>query len=173
MIFQERLYTATNGGFPGKLFIAANQTALAMSAALATTYTGIGIYNPQNSGKLIVPVKVKFAVSAIEAALSTQGLIGGTAVPSGLTTLTVQNAPLGGTSTGVGVAFSAATIAAPVWLEHLLDANENATPTLNLAPTVPVYLDGEIALLPGSYLCLGALTAVTGLGSIAWAELPL
>lgn len=155
----------------GLIFSAANPAAQAVSAALATTYTGLLLYNPLGSGKILVPLKVKFALSVAPAAIATLGLISGVqaAAPTGLTALIARSNQIGNAGTPVGLAYSAATIATPVWHQQLLDG---FTAAALPAPTQPVDLEGMIGILPGGFLAIGALTAVTGLGSIAWEELP-
>jgi hypothetical protein len=166
-----RLYAM---GWSGLIYSAANQAAQAISVALATTYTGIGIYNPPGSGVNLVPLKAKFALSAAPAGIATLGLLGGWAA-SGLVTaqttkLNVQNGIIGNTGTGQGIALSAATITAPTWIEQLEDG---FTAAALPAPMAPFYMDGHLSVAPGGFLGFGALTAVTGLGSIFWAELPV
>ena len=159
--------------YRGNIFSAANQAAQAVSVALATTYTGILLYNPVNSGKILVPLKVKFALSAAPAAVATIGLIGGFAATGGVTAQTsalgVQSSQIGNTSKGAGIALSAATIVAPTWIKQLWDGFTALTLP---APQAPVDLEGMIEILPGGFLAIGALTSVTGLGSIFWEEVP-
>jgi hypothetical protein len=166
-----RLYAL---GWSGQIFSASNQAAQAVSVALATTYTGIGIYNPVGSGKIIVPLKVKFALSVAPAAVATIGFIGSFSATGGVTTqttkLVVQSGQIGSSAVGIGIPLSAATITTPTWVEHLEDG---FTAAALPAPTPPLYLDGHISALPGAFIGIGALTAVTGLGSIFWAELPI
>lgn len=166
-----RLYAL---GWSGKIYSAANQAAQAVSVALATAYTGIGLYNPVGSGVNLVPLKVKFALSVAPAAIATVGLIGCYAATGAVTTQTaklgVQNGLIGNTGSGAGIALSQATIVTPTWIEQLVDG---FTAAALPSPSVPNYLDGHIALAPGAFLGIGALTAVTGLGSIFWAELPV
>lgn len=158
----------------GLMFSAANQAAQAVSAALATTYTGILLYNPVGSGRILVPTKVKFALSVAPAAIATLGILGGFSATGGVTAQTtklgVQNCRIGDTSTGVGIALSAATIVTPTWIFQLEDGfTAAALPN----PTIPYDFEGQFAILPGGFLGVGALTAVTGLGSIAWEEVTL
>lgn len=166
-----RLYAM---GWSGLIWSAANQAAQAISVALATTYTGIGIYNPLGSGVNLIPLKVKYALSAAPAAPATLGLLGcwvGTgAVTAQTAKLTSQNGIIGNTSAGQGIALSQATITTPTWIEQLADGFTAATLP---APGGPWYMDGHLSVAPGGFLGVGALTAVTGLGSIFWAELPI
>lgn len=157
----------------GNMFSAANQAAQAISVALATTYTGLCLYNPVGSGRILVPNKIKFALSAAPAAVAPIGLIQGFAATGGVTTqttkLTVQSNQIGSTAAGAGIALSAATIVTPTWLQQLLDG---FTAAALPAPTPPIDLDGLYAIYPGGFIAIAALTAVTGLGSIAWEEIP-
>ena len=158
--------------YRGNVYSAANQAAQAVSAALATTYTGLLLYNPIGSSVILSLLKVKFALSAAPAAIATIGLISGfqTAVPTGLTALAVRNNQVGNAQTGVGLAYSAATINTPVWMQQLEDG---FTAAALKSPTPPVDLEGSIIIKPGGFVAIGALTAITGLGSIMWEEVPL
>lgn len=158
----------------GNSFSAANPAAQAVSVALATTYTGLVLYNPVNSGVLLVPTKVKFALSVAPAGIATIGLLAGFLATGGVTAqttkLTVQSNQIGGSKAASGIALSAATITTPTWLQQLYDG---FTAAALPAPTLPVDLEGLYGILPGGFIGVGALTAVTGLGSIAWEEIPL
>jgi hypothetical protein len=158
----------------GNMYSAANQAAQAVSAALATTYTGLCLYNPVGSGVILVPNKVKFALSVAPAAIATIGLIGGFAATGGVTAQTTklvnQSSQIGNASTGKGVALSAATIVTPTWIQQLADGFTAASLP---APGGVWDLEGDFQILPGGFLAVGALTAVTGLGSIVWEEVPV
>lgn len=160
--------------YRGNIFSAANQAAQAVSAALATTYTGLLLYNPVGSGKILVPLKVKFSLSVAPAAIAPIGLIGGFAATGGVTAPTtplgVQISQIGNLSKGVGIVLSAATIVTPTWIKQLWDG---FTAAALPAPQAPVDLEGMIEILPGGFLAIGALATVTGLGSIFWEEVGL
>lgn len=158
-------------GFDGLSFSAGNQAAQAVSVALATTYTGLMLYNPIGSGVILVPKFVKFALSVAPAAIATIGLISGvqSAAPTGTTALVASSTQIGNAKSGAGVAYSAATIATPVWRMQLWDG---FTAAALPAPHGPCDLRGLFQILPGGFLAIGALTAVTGLGAIAWDEVP-
>lgn len=157
----------------GNLFSAANQAAQAVSVALATAYTGLCLYNPVNSGKILVPLKVKYALSVAPAAIATIGLISGFAATGGVTAettpLTARSTQVGNDARPVGRALSAATIVTPVWMQQLQDG---FTAAALPGPTILTDLEGVFGILPGGFIAVGALTAVTGLGSIVWQELP-
>lgn len=158
----------------GNMYSAANQAAQAVSVALATTYTGLCLYNPIGSGVILVPNKVAFALSVAPAAIATIGLIGGFAATGGVTAQTTklanQSSQIGNASTGKGIALSAATIVTPTWLQQLRDGAAAAAFPSDIGP---VDLEGAFQILPGAFMAIGALTAVTGLGSIVWEEVPI
>lgn len=156
----------------GNMFSAANQAAQAVSVALSTTYTGILLYNPVNSGKVLFPNKFKYALSVAQVAIASLGLISGYAATGGITgfttALTVRSNQVGNSAVGSATVWSAATITTPVWHWH---THDGFTAGALAAPQAIVDIEGAIAILPGGFLAIGALTAVTGLGSISWEEL--
>ncbi len=158
----------------GKMFSAANQAAQATSVALATTYTGILLYNPVNSGKLLVPNKIKYALSAAPAALSNVGLLAGFAATGGVTAqtvkLTVQSNQIGNSALGVGLALSSATITTPTYIAQMFDSN----PATALSSPVPLLdLEGVFGILPGGFIGVATLTTLTGYGFMSWEEVDL
>jgi hypothetical protein len=161
-------------GIDGDTYSAANQAAQAVSAALATAYTGLLLYNPINSGVILIPTLVKFALSVAPVAIAPIGLIAGFAATGGVTAfttpLTNRSTQIGNSATAKGQTLSAATISTPVWLQQLYDGfTAAALPT----PQLPVDLQGAYQILPGGFIGIGALTTVTGLGSVVWHEVPL
>ena len=158
--------------YRGNVFSALTQAAGALSVALATTYTGLLVYNPIGSPVNLSILKVKLALSVAPASISMIGLISGsqTVAPTGLTAASVYNNQVGSQQTGAGVAYSAATILTPVWRMFLYDGfTASALP----APTLPVDLEGSVIVKPGSFIALGAMAAVTGYGMIMWEEIPV
>lgn len=110
-------------------------------------------------------------MSVAPAGIATLGLIGGFAATGGVTAqttpLTVQSGQVGNSAKGVGIALSAATIVTPTWLEQFVDG---FTAAALPSPSPVVDIDGRWGVLPGGFIGFGALTAVTGLGSIVWEE---
>ena len=157
----------------GQLFFAANPAAQAVSVALATTYTGLCLFNPVGSGKIIVPLKWKFALSVAPAAIATMGLISGHSATGGVTaetqTITPRSTQIGNGSSASAHVLSQATIVTPVWS---VQTQDGFTAAALPAPTLLTDLEGTFGLLPGGFMAVGALTAVTGLGSVVWMELP-
>lgn len=158
----------------GNMASAANQAATAISIGLTTTYTGLCLYNPLGSGVILVPNKIKFALSVAPAAIATLGLISGFAATGGVTAQTTklvnQSSQIGAATGARGIALSAATVVTPTWLMHLEDGNTAASFPANGGP---IDLEGAFQILPGGFIAIGALSAVTGLGSIVWEEVPI
>lgn len=158
----------------GNMFSASNQAATAVSVALATAYTGILLYNPIGSGKVLVPNKVKFALSVAPVAIATLGLLAGfTTTATGVTqttALTSQSAQVGNAARSVGIVLSSATIPTPTVLAPLWDG---FTAGALGAATLPVDLEGVFGIVPGGFIGIYALTAVTGLGFMSWEEVDM
>ena len=166
-----RYYNLT---YRGKTFSAANQAAQATTVALATTYTGICISNPIGSGINLEMLLASWALSVAPAAIATIGLItgqSGTTNVTHTTPLTPVSDIVGGAA-GLALADSAATITGtPRWHHQLMGGFTAAA--LPSSPQVLFDLAGAIIIPPGGYIAIGSLTAVTGLGSFKWAELPV
>jgi len=161
----------------GNVYIAHNVAAQAVSVALATTYTGLMLSNPLGSGKDLVLLQAQFAISVAEAAIATQHLIGGwsaTAVThtTPLAAPGIQNAYLNGNSNSVAKVDSAATIPTPAYLVALR-AGFTAAALGGPGMGSVADLGGVLVIPPGGFVGIGALTAVTGFGYLAWEEIPI
>lgn len=160
--------------FRRNIFWAANQAATAWSVALATTYTGIVLSNPPNSGVNLAVLQAGFVLSVAPAAIASIGLFCGylvTGITAHTTPLTPFSNFIGGPK-GAGLADAAATLVdTPRWSHHIMGGFTAAA----LPATSPAIIDlgGIFILPPGAYLGIGSLTAVTGLGSLLWEEIPI
>ena len=162
--------------YRGNVFIAHNTAAQAISVALATTYTGLCLSNPANSGKNLVILAAGLALSVAPAAIASIHIIGaysGTQVThtTPLASPGIQNALLGGPQNSVAKVDSAATIPAPGYILPLMGGFTAAA--LPAPPRTLVPIDGQIIVPPSAFVCIGALTAVTGFSSFVWAEVPV
>lgn len=157
------------------MFWAANQAAQAISVALATTYTGLCLSNPAGSGVNLVLNKVGIALSVAPAAIAPMGLITGF-LSTGLVTHTTALVPactfIGSGQNPVGKVDAAATlVGTPAWTKMLM-GGFTAAALPSAGPTL-IDLEGAVIIAPGAYAAIGALTAVTGLFSIGWEEVPV
>lgn len=161
----------------GKLFVAANVAAQAVSVALATTYTGLCISNPAGSDKLISLLACRFALSVAPAAIASLHLIGGYSAAGVVTHTTplaapgIQNCKIGAQADSAAKVDSAATVVNPGYLMPLASGfTAGALPSDGFNW---IDLDGLFTIVPGGWIAFGALTAVTGFGAFAWEELDL
>lgn len=158
----------------GNVFGASNQAAQAVSVALATTYTGLCLSNPLNSGVNLSVISAGLALTVAPAAIASIHLIGGSS-PSTNVTHTTPVTPvsmlLGSSKSPIAKADAAATIPTPVYLMSLMGGFTAAA--LPTSPNVVFDLQGQLVLAPGGFVCIGALTAVTGFGHFVWEEVAI
>jgi len=156
-----------------EIFVASTQAGVATSTALSTTQTGITLTNPAGSGKTLVLLQLRGAVSVAPAGASPLVLAANVnpiaAAVTQTTPLTVRPANLGLTKTGAGLAASAVTLpAAPVVVRSVQGpvAASSVTPA-----AVSDDINGALSVSPGCAISLSSLTtAVTGVWSIVWEE---
>ena len=156
------------------LYSASNTAAQAVSVALATTYTGLCLSNPINSGYNLVLLGCNYSLTVAPAAIASLHLIAGysaTADVTHTTPGTVRNNLIGVGVDSIAKVDTAATISTPYYLVSLGSGFTAAA----LYPTTPNWIDlkGQYVIPPGGFVAFGALTAVTGIGSFSWAEIPV
>lgn len=160
----------------GVLFVAHNVAAQAVSVALATAYTGLCISNPLGNKFNLELLAAGFALTVAPAAIASLHIIGGSA-PTNVVHTTPLGAPgiqstlLGGGFASTAKADSSATITTPGYLVPLVGGFTAAA--LPSSPIVWTDVAGLITIAPGGFVCIGALTAVTGFGAFAWEEVPI
>ena len=154
----------------GRVFAVSNQAGKTTTAALATTWTGLGIGNPTAS-----PVNlVMLGFSVAQLAAGAAGGIGlMCADMTGLATeLTPVNQLRGSTQSSSAVADTAATIGTPILHRVFGSIGSVATTGYGLVQGLNVDLKGSLILKPG-YSVLSYTTAVTTSALIftfVWAE---
>lgn len=78
---QKNLYARICGGplaeaaLAGRLFCVANQAKVAVTAGLATTWTGLGVANPAGSGKILIMHEFSWATDVVNPAEGVVGLM--------------------------------------------------------------------------------------------------
>jgi len=155
------------------LYSASNQSAQAVSVGLATTYTGLCLSNPLNSGYNLVLLGCSFGLTVAPAAIASLHLISGfsaTANVTHTTPVTINNNIIGAGLDSIAKVDSAATISTPVYLVPLCSGFTAAA----LPSMTPNWIDlkGQFIIPQGGFVAIGALTAVTGFGGFTWAEVP-
>lgn len=143
----------------GRLFSVANQAAVATTAALATTWTGLGVCNPAGSGKNIVIHEFGWALTVIGPAAGAVGLM--TSDDTGFAAALTAKAAMHGKGSSIAYCDDGATIATPA-LERL--CGSIGTGATNLVWGIPpnLYLvDGSIILPPDRSVMTYTTTACT------------
>lgn len=163
-----KLVTASSGGkyaelaLNGKLFYAANQTPVNTSTTLNTTFTGLGIANPSDSGKLLVVHEFGFAL--VKAGAAGDVLALATTTSSGFAAAITPQCCRYGYGSSVAIVDDGATIIAPVIIKIVAALGNAATTTWPNLPAV-VNLEGSIIIAPGRALVTDT-TVATGATSI-------
>lgn len=159
------------------LFAGANQAGATISAALATTYTGLCLSNPAGSGVNLSLLRVSGSLIVAPAAEIAMGLITGWSA-AGIVTHTTALAPrctfehstapkanLDAACTIVGAGTSV-----PAWARWF-----NSSPTATGIFGFDEDMAGGLIIPPGGYVAIGANVAGPAaglLGSMLWEEIP-
>lgn len=177
-------YHAMN--WSGQVFSASLFTAAAISAYIGAAggTPAIGIFNPTNSGKNLIPLFANYAnvVAASAAGTVAWGLYyGPTATITGTASTTypvsqlslVKGASVASAFVNAALTSStAATSFIPMGAYYWATAAGAALVT----PPVPYEFAGQLVIPPGSYMALGGsanLTSATWQAFLSWAELPI
>lgn len=162
-----RYYETT---YRGSMFRVANQAAVTTTAALATTWTGLAISNPANSGVNAIVNKFTCAQFAVGAAAAI-GIMTGAGAAAG--SLVPSNCFQGG-ATGRVTASAGATIGTPILQYVFGQAGSLATTGYGVTPGLVVDLEGSLILPPGfyaaSYTTIATTTAL--IFGFQWEEIP-
>jgi len=96
----------------GRLFSVANQAAVATTANVATTWTGLGVGNPAGSGKNLIIHEFGYSVIAVPPAETTIGLMSG---PLGdMAQALTAKCAMNGAGTSIAHCDDGATVGTPV-----------------------------------------------------------
>lgn len=167
----------------GSVFRGSNPTAVAISAALATTYTGLCLSNPAGSTVNLAVKRAAGVLFAAQTAFIVLGLITGWSAAGVVTHTTSLNADIINGYVGAAAASgsvigpttqakldSAATIVGtPMWDRWITGNTVTAVPC-----NFSIDLDDDLIIPPGGYVAIGAnaaSTATSFLGSFMWEEI--
>jgi hypothetical protein len=165
------------GTYRGERFGGANQAAVAVTAAFATTYTGLVLYNPPGSSVNGVLEKVGIGNTVVWPSASVIGLMVGSSSTalSGVTAITPKIKKLGTAFAPVCSLASAATLpVAPTLDTVLASIGTQATTAYNSIFGIND-LGGDILIAPGGYVAIYSTVALTAAGvfSFQWEEVPV
>ena len=131
----------------GRLFVVASQAAVAVTAGLATTWTGLGVANPTGSGKNLIMHEFGWSTNVVNPAEGVVGLM--TATDTGFAAALTARSCFFGTGTSVAYCDDGATISTPV-LERICGSTMEGAITTAPQLTVNVIdLKGSLILAPG------------------------
>lgn len=159
--------------YRGNMFSVQTQgTGVTTTAALATTWTGLGISNPVGSGVNLVLNKFTCAQFAVGAA-ATIGIMGGVGVLNA--GLTPQSRLIGGGQVSKANASASATISTPLLIATFGSVGSLATTGYGIEAGIIVDFEGSIIVPPGSFIA--SYTAIVTTSALqfgfAWEEVPV
>lgn len=161
--------------YSGSVMVGATSAGRTLSAALATTYTGLCLNNPAASKVNLALQRVNGAINVQPAAGLVLGLIVGWSA-AGIVTHTTPETPLCAfvnDTVGTGLVDAACTlVGTPAWGRWIMSNNAVTTALLNFDEII----GGEIIVPPGGYVAIGASVAGPAAGlfaSFTWEENPL
>ena len=163
-----RLVTAPVGSkyadavLAGRVFVAANQAAVAVTAAFALTYTGLVVENPAASGKNLIMLEFGYAASAAVPAATGIGLMTGMDAGDAAAAIAARNRLTGSSNTSVAYADGGCTLVGVPVLEQVFAAAwAEATTAGTLMPPNVVDLNGSLIITPGYYVAAYSTAALT------------
>ena len=166
-----------NAASAGRLFAAANQTAVAITAAFATTYTGLVIENPATSSKNIILHQVSYASTVAIPTATALGLMTGLDAGDAATAIAPRNRlKTASAATSVAIVDDGCTlIGTPVLEQVFTTAWTAATTAGTLAQPNVVNLDGSLVLGPGYYAAIYSAAGNTAafIFGFLWEEIDL
>ena len=161
----------------GKLFTAANVAAKSV-VAVSTTATGVILYNPTGSNKLLAILDAGWAWTTAPAAVHNIGLAimaPNITVPTGLTA--IGSGVLSGDGSGnrglsVAQAYDAATLATAPVIQRISFGAAYGSGVGESPHCLIDYVDGALMVQPGGAIVFAAVTTTAiGLGSFSWVEI--
>jgi hypothetical protein len=158
----------------GRLYSAANQAAVAVTAAMATTYTGLVVGNPTTSTKDVVILRFGYTFTiAAPVAATNIGLM--TGVGASITSvIATRNRYVGGAA-GVATVSNACTLPGTPVLEFVLGNVGTGATSVSTVGAISNYdIDGAIVLPPGAFCAVYSFAANTACAifSFLWEEVP-
>ena len=169
--YQGRFSEAT---YRRQTFVICNQTGITHSAALTTTFIGICVGNPSTSTVNLHIIGFGWALTVINAAAASIGIMTGTGTIT--SALTPRNRYVGGAA-GQGLATGGMTLPGTPVLEQVVGhVGTVAVSSWAIVPMTWTWLDGSLVLPPNTFAASYMLTAsgASGFqGAFLWEEIPI
>jgi hypothetical protein len=173
-----RLYEAN---YRGKLFYGSNGAVPSVTTvALATTYTGLCLYNPASTGVNLILEQVGYGFNVAFPAAATIGLLVGYSA-AGIATAVAAASPGASSKIGSGVASQgrcalSATLVGTPYLHTVFGEGLTAAITTVPQGTHLIDMNGAVILPPGAYAAIYTSTvsgAASLCASFTWQEEPV
>jgi len=162
-----KYYEATKNG---QVFVVSNQAAVAITAALATAYTGLLVGNAAGTGKNLVMLGCGYATTVATPTATALGIMAGsmTALASALTPI---NRKLGGPAS-LAWCEDSCTIGMPILHQAFATAWTEATTAGTLRQPNWIDLEGSLIVTPGTFVAFYSAAANTAafLLSFVWQD---
>ena len=157
----------------GRLFSVANQAAVATTAALGTTWTGLGVCNPAGSGKNLIIHEFGWTLTLAGPAAGAVGLM--ESDDTGFADSLTPMASMYGTGSSVAYCDAGATIATPVLKRICGGFGTDAITDVSGQPICVYPVDGSIILPPDRSIMTYTTLACTAalIFHFLWEELPV
>jgi hypothetical protein len=173
--------TCTQAVLKGRVFAVSNQAAVALTAAMATTYTGLCLFNPATSTKLLSLIEFDYSFTvAAPTAATVIGLMTGTVVTAATMTapaaITPRNRLVGCATASEAVVDDGCTLnGTPVLEQVFSQVGTGATTVPLVAPPTRILMNGSLVIKPGSYVAVYSFAANTACAifSFVWEEIPV
>jgi len=157
----------------GRVFVVANQAAVALTAAMALAYTGLVVENPATSGKDLVMLRFGYTFTiAAPIAATVIGLMTGLDAGDAAAAITPRNRYVGGAASVALVDNGCTLVGAPVLEQVFGQVGTGATTVPLVAQINEIDLDGSLIVPPGYYVAVYSFAANTAcaLFSLMWEE---
>ncbi len=156
-----------------KVFSATNTAAVALSAALSTTHTGLLIENPATSGKNYIMLSVSWFQTVATPSAGGLGLLTGVDAGTAASSIVARNRKIGSSVLSDAIVDFGSTLTGTPVREMLFSTNwSEATSAGSQQPIAYIDLNGQIVLEPGSYVGTYAAVAESAAFwfTFTWAE---
>jgi len=146
----------------GNVFVAANQAAVALTAAFATTYTGLVVENPSGSGKNLIMLEFGYATTVATPTATAIGLMTGADAGDAAAAIVPRNRLKGSTNTSAAIVDNGCTLTGTPVLEQIIASawTEATTAGSVMAPHI-VDLNGSLIIQPGYFVAVYSAAANT------------
>lgn len=151
-----KYYEACNNG---QVFVAANQTVIALTTKLATTYKGLVVGNAAGTGKNLVMLGFGYFTTVAVPTATAFGLMAGT-MTALTSVITPINRKIGGAASIAWVEDDC-TIGTPILHQTFGHAWTEATTAGSVGPINWIDLDGSLIIPPGAFCAVYSFVANT------------